>query len=243
MASAAEILGVLDAESQSFSFPMLDNGYVYPAAARLSLYRSDLDWAVVIEIFGYSPRAGVPTLDIGTFGSRLANRKPASNYVTEEAHRNYLRAHPHDEHCFLYPIDDGPWIDEELVTDDPDGELTLRGQARRLPSRAALQGVGIELADPNRIHIFELCRYLAVEYRDGVLATPSERCVNVVPGTQLILQLEDWHHPDLVKSQWPSHVESFRQLAEVLATGDTSRYQPSLPPNTHWKHWPDGGTL
>jgi hypothetical protein len=37
---SADILRVLDAGCESFTFPMLDNGYVYLAATRLSLFRS-----------------------------------------------------------------------------------------------------------------------------------------------------------------------------------------------------------
>lgn len=55
MPAADEILEPLDA----YAFPMLDNGYVYLAATRLSLFRSSTDWAVAVEVFGYSPRAGV----------------------------------------------------------------------------------------------------------------------------------------------------------------------------------------
>jgi len=34
-----EILSILDDCCDAFTFPMLDNGYVYLAATRLSLYR------------------------------------------------------------------------------------------------------------------------------------------------------------------------------------------------------------
>lgn len=31
--------------------------------------------------------------------------------------------------------------------------------------------------------------------------------------------------------------------SHVLETGDVGLYRPTAPPNTHWKNWPDGGTL
>lgn len=37
-------------ECYRFTFPMLDNGYFYLAATRMSLYRSPEDWALVIEV-------------------------------------------------------------------------------------------------------------------------------------------------------------------------------------------------
>lgn len=64
---SAEILEALDDRPSAFYFPMLDNGYIYLAATRLSLFRSSRDWAITIEVFGYSPRAGIPDTSIYTF--------------------------------------------------------------------------------------------------------------------------------------------------------------------------------
>ena len=55
-------------------------GYVYLAATRLSLHRTEADWGMVIEVFGYSPRAGLPDTHIHTFASSLQNRDSAQNY-------------------------------------------------------------------------------------------------------------------------------------------------------------------
>jgi hypothetical protein len=243
MSAADEILDTLDAACGAYAFPMLDNGYVYLAATRLSLFRSSTDWAMVIEVFGYSPRAGMPDLAVATFASRLHKRNPASNYVSDDAYRNYLRVHPHDDSRNFYPLDDGPWIEEELVSDEPGVDLRLRGKPLSIPSRRDYAQLEIELESPERVHVFELCRYVAARHRDEVLATSTEQRVSVMPDMQQLLQLDEWHHPDLADDQRPSELETFRQLAEVLATGDVSRYQPTVSANTHWKHWPDGGTL
>jgi uncharacterized protein DUF7003 len=80
-----QILSVLDQRCANFTFPMLDNGYVYLAATRLSLYRSETDWGMVIEVFGYSPRAGLPDIHIHTFASALQNRDSRDQYKSPEA--------------------------------------------------------------------------------------------------------------------------------------------------------------
>lgn len=100
------------------------------------------------------------------------------------------------------------------------------------------------LEDDGRINVFELCRYLADVRRDQVLATPDELRVNVSPSLKQILQLDEWHHPDVVNDSCrPSGSETFQQLARVLETGDARVYRPTMLPNTHWRNWPDGGTL
>jgi hypothetical protein len=241
----ARILRVLDNAAAGFTFPMLDNGYLYPAATRLSLHRSETDWALVIEVFGFSPRSGVPDVGVSTFASRIHGRKTAGDFVNERAFKNYLSQHEHDEVTFFFPLDEGDWQSrDDIEAVDPTARsVSVRGSVVPLPDRSAYADHGIELADPPGVQVFELCRYLAAVARDQVLATPSERRTNVLPEMAEILVLDEWNHPDLVNDQGPSSSETFRQLAKVLASGDVADYQPALAPNTHWANWPDGGTL
>lgn len=85
-----EILEILDGCAKDFTFPVFDNGYVYLAASRLSVFRSPINWAITIEVFGFSPRAGEPDLTIYTFSNALRNRPKLDDYISEEAYRNYL---------------------------------------------------------------------------------------------------------------------------------------------------------
>jgi hypothetical protein len=237
-----EILSVLD---DSFNFPMLDNGYVYLAATRLELYRSVTNWAMVVEVFGFSPRTELPDTCIHTFARRLHDRNPPENYVSREAYEYYLSNNSHNESRFFFPIDAGSWQDSENgeFVDEDATEIVLRGQALTLPNRDEYDRHVVALEQPSRIQVFELCRFLADIAREQVLATRQERRVSVMPDMSQVLQLEEWHHPDLGNGERPSRSETFQQLAQVLATGDAKLYHPSRPPNTHWSNWPEGGRL
>ncbi|MEO8586682.1 MAG: hypothetical protein ABI584_11015 [Acidobacteriota bacterium] len=242
--SSKQILAILDACCETFTFPMLDNGYVYLAASRLSLFHSTTDWALVIEIFGYSPRGDNPDIHVHTFASRLHARDPREKFVSEQAYVNYLANYPNNDSRFFYPID-GSWQDEdnsELVSTYAT-HLSLRGASVAIPSVASFGAHGISLEEPGRIRVFELCRFLAATHRELVLGTSQERRVSIVSGMRQILQLEEWRHPDLISDELPSTSLSFQQLAEVLVTGDPSHYRGSEPSNTHWSNWPEGGTL
>lgn len=241
-----EILSVLDRCCDEFTFPMLDNGYEYLAATRLSLYRSATDWAVAIEVFGFSPRVGLPDTAIQTFASRLHDRNPPENYDDRQKYESYLANNPHNEYRSFFPVHEGPWQDPEDIELVAPGAnvIVVRDQSIALPSLDEYARHDIELEQAPRVLVFELCRYLADIARDHVLATPEERRVSVLPEMDQILQLEEWHHPNVVdREDRPSGSETFRQLAEVLVTGDVKLYQPSKPPNTHWRNWPDGGRL
>jgi hypothetical protein len=251
--TTAQILSILDCCNDAFTFPMLDNGYVYLAATRLSLFRSPEDWAIVIEVFGFSPRSGLPDTCIHTFASTI-DRKSTRHYVEQEAHDGYIAGHPNDEGHFIFPIERGNWIDADEAEFVAQGttQLTLRGRVIQVPEPAAYQRAGVVLSDPTaaiqegppRVQVFELCRMLAHDYRDAVLATSEERRVNVPAELQLLLTLDEWAHPDVVdETKRPSGSEAFQQLARALVTGDINEYRPTEAPNTHWRHWPDGGTL
>jgi hypothetical protein len=241
-----EILSVLDRCCDAFTFPMLDNGYVYLAATRLSLFRSATDWAMTIEVFGFSPRSGLPDTSIQTFASRLHDRDPPERYVDRRAYDRYLSDHPHDEYRSVFPVHEGPWqdVDESEYVVPGAKVVAVRDAEIELPSADAYARHGIELAEAPRVQVFELCRFLADVARDRVLATPAERRVSILPEMGQILRLEEWHHPNVVdEEERPSGSETFQQLARVLATGDARLYRPSRPPNTHWRNWPEGGCL
>ncbi len=246
MFDAEEILSILDRCCDAYSFPMLDNGYIYLAATRLSLYRSPTDWGLAIEVFGFSPRAGLPDTSIATFASRLHDRNPPERYASRDAYEIYLAGNPHNDYRTVYPVHEGPWQDaEDTEFLDPDAnEIVVRDEVIPLPSIADYARHGIELEENPGVQVFELCRFLADIAREKVLATAEERRVSIRPDMEQILQLEEWHHPNVVDDEErPSGSETFQQLAQVLATGDVSLYQPSLPPNTHWRNWPEGGRL
>jgi len=155
----------------------------------------------------------------------------------------YLVNNSHNESRFIHPIAEGEWLDDEFVAESAT-EVLVRDQPVPLPALDQYRMHDIALHNDSRVHVFELCRYLADVKRDQLLAAPEELRVNVPPSLRQILQLDEWHHPNVVDDSCrPSGSEAFQQLAGVLATGDAGVYQPTMSPNTHWRNWPEGGTL
>lgn len=243
--NAKEILSILDKCCENFSFPMLDNGYVYPAATRLTLYRSAQDWAIVIEVFGFSPRSGMPDTQIYTFASQLQRKRHMKDFVTQQAYENCLAKNEFNESEFIFPVEEGDWLDSDTPEHLASGIHTVlvRGNAVQFPPLAAYADNGITLQEPPQINVFEFSRYLAATARNSVLATDDERRSCLPPELEQILQLEEWCHPDLLNGQLPSTSTTFRSLAEVLVRGEVSMYQSAERPNTHWSNWPEAGTL
>jgi hypothetical protein len=245
MHSQAQILSILDSCCEAFTFPMLDNGYVYLAATRLSLYRSPHDWAIVIEVFGYSPRAGLPDTHVHTFASRLCRQKSVDDYVSRSAYETYLANNPSNESTFVFPIEQGNWQDAENGDLMAAGQhaMVVRGKALNVWQPEAYAASGITLQSAPDIHVYEACRLLAALERNSVLATPEQRRACIPHDLTQMMQLEEWNHPDIVNREYPSSNQTFQSLAEVLTGGAASDYKAIRHPNTHWSNWPDGGSL
>src|SRR5262249_19790897 len=135
--SATAILRQLDRCAEELDFPMLDNGYFYPGDVRLSAYRDERRWALVIEVLGFLYRAGLPhglTTKLYRFGNCLPQRLGQGN-----------------DH-FLHVVDNDPdrpafdpsGYDEELL---PGAEvIRIRGQTvpiPRDPGEYAARGIAV----------------------------------------------------------------------------------------------------
>jgi hypothetical protein len=229
--SADEILGQMDDAAGRYKFPMLDNAYVALADVRLSAFRDDRRWAVVIEVLGCNTRQPLPEafeVALYRFGNCLRGEPGLSN----------------DD--FVFPV---TWEDEG--EDDPDWwevppelkEMQVRGQRITVPRDPALyEAKGIDVEDVDHLHGDELLRALVPEHRDLLLATEQELRRRLPANLPLFDRRDAWHHPNVADDELPSGNETFRKLAEALAEGDPNRMRLRRKPNTHWKNWPEGGT-
>jgi hypothetical protein len=105
-----------------------------------------------------------------------------------------------------------------------------------------VKGHSLAVTAPAGTRLEDVFRKLTPAHRELLLAEESELRRRIPADLPEVLRLDEWHQPDIVGHQ-PSDSETYRLLAEVLATADAARYRPTLPPNTHWSNWPDSGSL
>lgn len=234
MNKAEEILNQLDKCNSEYTFPMLDNRYVYPAGTRLTAYRDDTRWVIVIEAIGFSYRGGghngiLNCLHI--YGNCL-NYKPGTKnenfiYMTEDA--NSCNTFDEEEHFYL----------------NPDcSNFILRGQTLPLyHDRELYKNSGIDIEDQTRINAFEFLRLLDALHHNKLVATENEIHERIPSDILKIIEVHNWFHSDVINDDLPSTNETFIQIAEVLETGNIEHFRPTHESNTNWKNWPEGGTL
>lgn len=232
--SAAEILEQLDRCATAYTFPTLDNAYVYPADTRLTLFRDAQRWAMVIEVLGFnSHMGGIGGIDdaLYCFGNCL-RRPPGIS--------------PEDT---LRPVtdgDSGPLFEAaDAMTVNPGAtDLRIRGRLVSLPrdpKHYLFRDIALE--SPPGIQGFELLRGLLPEHRELLLANDEEIQARLPENLPRLLRLDEWNHPDISEGDMPGESPAFQALAKVLETGDPKLYRPRRKPNTHWKNWPEGGIL
>lgn len=251
------ILNVFDACFERGTFPTPFQAGL-PAASRLTLHRSDDGWALVVEAFGYDPRSRESSLVVRTIADRLANRRRLDEYVDVAAWERYLDENRYHEVRHFHPLDVEPWWEgpgtdrgDENSEAPPHGPdlipsnvqaVVLRGRRIPLPTADSYARLGIIPKHAAGIAPEELCRYLASTAREDVLATPEERRCSLVPEVRQILQVEEWYDPSVCDWEPPGYFETFRLIAQVLATGDPGLYRPSDSANSDWRRMedPDG---
>ena len=228
-----EVLSQLDACAADFTFPMLDNGYVYPADVRLSAYKTEQYWALIIETLGSDFRAGGVSNALYCYG----------NCFTQSPGLGEGRILPVMNDAFNDAI-----FDEEDRWDVQKEKGLLRVGGEMIPYDVSIEkllekGIGEDTWDTDGVTITELVRSLVPEHHALLLATEEELRQRLPFDLTLLLRLDEWHHPDLVEGELPSGNQTFQMIADVLVSGDSRHYQPTQPPNTHWSNWLEGGTL
>ena len=232
--TSADIVAQLDRCAEDFTFPMLDNGYVYPVESLLSGYRNENWWALIIEVVGFNVRAGghdgiENCLHI--FGNCIDFEPGTDNSNFLYFAENSLEGETFDQEF-------GDSLNPNIKT------ISLRGKIVPIPQDPEYYKTKqIELEAPPKIKIWEFLRAIKDDYGEYFLATEEEIRARIPRDLPCIIRLNEWFHPDLASGEKPSESETFQMIARVLETGDLKYYQPTKVPNNHWKNWPDGGTL
>jgi uncharacterized protein DUF7003 len=212
-------------------FPALDVSF--PIDVRMSVYRSDIDWALILESFEFNQQRlghdGIIT-EMWCYGNSLP-QAPGRYYpelhVTADG--------PGGSLFDLYQYDNSiSPLAKDLRLRDKVAPVTL--------DPAAYAAAGIELKRPPRIFGYELLRLIAPQHRRILFATEGEIVQRIGESMPLLLRLDEWRHPDR-GSESPADLESFQMIADVIAHNDPSLYQPTEPPNTHWSNWPLAGVI
>jgi len=229
-----EILNQLDECAREYMFPVFSNGYVYPIASRFSAYRDDERWALIIEIVGFIGLKGKGHKGIRNcvyvYGNCL-DVPPGIN------NNNYIQ--------FTSDSDEGPAFEETYQEhlNENVHTMLLRGHKIRLvKDEEYYESKKMELDAPPKIMIWEYLRGIRSEVKHLYYATEEEIRERIPKDLPRILTVDEWRHNDMDRGEYPSDIETFPMVADVLVTGNAELFKPTLRSNSYWMNWPEGGS-
>lgn len=225
------ILAQLDNCAKEYTFPMMDNGYIYPVESRLRAYGDKKRWALLIEVIGYNTRGvghnGIYN-SLYIFGNCLSFDPGIENTISLTK----------DDKVKTFDKEYGEYLEPKASS------FLLRGKKVPINHKPEFYSKKkIKLGKNPKIKVWQFLRGLMPEYRSEFLATEKEIRTRIPKDLPLLLSAEEWNHPDLANGEKPGQNETFKMIAKVLETGDSKKYKPKNKANTHWSNWPEAGTL
>lgn len=228
-----EILHQLDTEAEIYVFPMLDNGYYYHGDQKLTIFRDEKRWAILLEVLAFNNHDyniyGITTI-ANVFGNCLSGWNDNDNFH-HFASDNLLETFLNDETNYV------PYLNSKATS------IKIRDKVIPVPvDREYYLQKGIKMRFENRITPWEFMRGLIPEWSHLFWLTRQEISAKIPLDIPEFMTLTNWHHPDLALDEKPSQSETFQQLADVIVTGDKTLYNTNEIANTHWSNWPRGGS-
>jgi len=254
-----DILNYLEETGQETYHFFIDfeHPYFFTAGSRLTLYSDDKRWAIVFEKSGYSKGNNCGEIEFAYFGNCLTNLKSAipGDETTSNMKSVILINNEDLEH-----LDDGEFT--ESVAKDKnkvkvrDSFLTIEHDTSKYVAK------DIKLQDfdnpKNLVDFPSLIRYLDEEHPKIFRATDKELRICLPSDLPNLMQIDEWHHEAYTKyknmtspteyhyelmGKKLSDYETYKMIADILVSRDTTKWRPTLKPNNNWRNWPKAGYM
>lgn len=223
----------------------LENGYCEVAGSRIHLYADSTKWAIVFEISGYQNRRTSAEIELLYFGNCIdypVEKSPERNYITNSS--SVILIDPSE----FERIENKEGSDMETfeLINNEIKEIKIRDQYIPFENNYKnYEKVGIKIREynnPNKLISFgDWIRYLHETNPTVISATEAEIRRHIPKDVPKLVTIEDFHFVSAFEtSNPPSGQETYKLLAKILITGDTTYWRPTLEPNNNWKNWNSG---
>ena len=216
-------------------FPMLGNGYYYHIDQKMSIFKSGLDWAILLQVLAYNNHE-LDVLGIKTIAYTYGNLIDSNDVFDNDSFFSFVE----NFNCKTFIAE------EDLFTS------YLNPKAKYLKVRDYLIPIehdlsqykikGISLKHESKITPWELMRFICPKYSNCFWLTRNEISTKIPIGMEEVATINNWGHPDCIEES-PSDMESFKIVANYIESWNQEEIEKIKEGNTHWKNWPIGGNL
>jgi hypothetical protein len=241
-----------DQETYHF-FIDFEHPYFHTAGSRLTLYADTIRWAIVFEKSGYSNTGRLAEIELTYFGNCLTNLQ--SEGSADGFTSNMMNV---------------VLIDTLPLENDTDGLVSQK--IRQVKVRDFLLSIEHDKSvyetkgirdivydnEENLIDLPSLIRYLGEEHPTIFRATDKELGKCLPDDLPKLMQIDEWHHEAYTKFKHltspteyhfevigikPSEYETYKMIADILVSRDSTKWRPTLKPNNNWRNWPNAGYM
>jgi hypothetical protein len=253
-----DILDYLEATDQeTYHFTIdFEHPYFHTAGSRLTLYADDKRWAIVFEKSGYSNSGYRGEIELTYFGNCL---KDLQSQGSPEGFTSNMDG--------VVVIDEEELQKMENDTDDlaarPTAQLKVRDTLLTIErNRSVYERMGfVDTANENAQNLIDfpsLIRYLDEKHPSLFRATDKELRKHLPDDLPRLMVIDQWHHEPYENYKHmtspadytyqtfgtkPGDNETYKMLADILVSRDTTKWKPTLKPNNNWRNWPHAGYM
>ncbi len=223
----------------------LEHGYCETAGNRIHLYADSTRWVIVFEKSGYQNRGTSAEIELDYVGNCIdypVETYPERAYITNSS--RVILIDP-TEFERIENNQGGEMETFELIGQNIK-EVKVRDKFVPFDSNYRnYQKLGIEVRDyenPNKLIGFGgLVRYLHETNPALISATDDEIRMHIPKDIPKLITIHEFHFVSAYeKTNPPSQQETYKLLANVLVTRDTTNWKPTQKSNNSWKNWESG---
>lgn len=223
----------------------LENGYCETAGSRIHLYADLTRWVIVFEKSGYQNRGTSAEIELNYIGNCIdypIDKYPERNYITNSS--SIILIDPAE----FERIENKEGVEMEtfeLIGHDIK-EIKVRDKFVPFDNNYKnYEKVGIKIRDydnPQKLIGFgDLIRYFHETNPQLINATEDEIQKYIPKDIPKLMTIENFHFESAYeKTNLPSQQETYKLLAKILTTRDTTNWKPTQKPNNSWKNWESG---
>ncbi|MES1215589.1 MAG: hypothetical protein ABUT20_08730 [Bacteroidota bacterium] len=242
-----------DHETYHF-FIDFEHPYFYTAGSRITLFADKDRWAIVFEKSGYSTGNDSGEIEFEYFGNCLVN---LGSGIEGDLSTSNMKVE------IIIKYDDLRETEEDYLKINKNTP-TIKVRNTILPIEHDIRKYEALKIKPeyidadNQIDTPSLIRYLNEQNPQLFRATDNELRQCLPADLPKLMQIDKWNHqpyfkhriknsPDTytieTKGTKPSDNETYKLIADILVTKDTTKWKPTLIPNNDWRNWPNAGHM
>jgi len=223
----------------------LEHGYCVTAGSKIHLYADSARWAIVFEKSGYFNRSTAAEIELNYVGNCInypIDKYPERNYITNSS--RIMLIDPTE----FSKIENKEGKDMETFELIGQNVKEIKVRDKFIPfdnDCKNYEKLGIKIRDyenPKKLIGFDdLVRYLNETNPSIVSATEENIREHIPKDLPKIMTIKDFHFTSFYdKSNPPSSQETFKLIAKILVTRDSTKWKPTQKPNNHWTNWESG---